>query len=319
MPRDPKAARRCYRQAAQSGNAAACLQLGVLYATGNQVRQSYATAARWYAEAAAHGEPMGRYNLAFLHFRGLGVLQDSARGVALLEETAAAGSVAAAMALHRQYVNGEFVTADPRADTHWLVRAAELGSVEATGLVMQRLGTDDAAIPPVERVIELLEACAAHGSTDAQATLGLLYAEGKRIAQDQRLALRWFTRAAQGGNAFAQAWLGDVLIRGIGLPVDRDAAMTWYERAAIQGHAGAIAALTSLRLAGSDRDKLKQVFELWLRAAEQGSPQAQRVVGDFYLRGVGTEASIVEARRWLMAAARQEHVPAMVLLGSFLL
>jgi TPR repeat protein len=94
----------------------------------------------------------------------------------------------------------------------------------------------------------------------------------------------------------------------------------WYERAALQGHAGAIAALTSLRLAaGASEDKLAQVFGLWLRAAQQGDPKAQRMVGDFYQRGVGTEPSTGEARRWLGAAALQGHVPAMVLLGGLLL
>src|SRR6202034_2380795 len=62
-----------------------------------------------------------------------------------------------------------------------------------------------------------------------------------------------------------------------------------------------------------------QVFQLWLRAAERGDAGAQRIVGDFYQRGVGTPRSTGEARRWLSAAALQGHVPAMVLLGGLLL
>jgi TPR repeat protein len=64
---------------------------------------------------------------------------------------------------------------------------------------------------------------------------------------------------------------------------------------------------------------LSQVFQLWLKAAQQGNAEAHHIVGDFYLRGVGTEASVEEARRWLGAAALQRHVPAMVLLGGVLL
>jgi hypothetical protein len=101
---------------------------------------------------------------------------------------------------------------------------------------------------------------------------------------------------------------------------DRDAAAIWYQRAALQGHTGAIAALTSLRVsAGASDDEMTQVFRLWLRAAEQGDAAAQRMVGDFYMRGVGTPASMDDARRWLTAAAVQGHVQAMLLLGGLLL
>jgi TPR repeat protein len=43
------------------------------------------------------------------------------------------------------------------------------------------------------------------------------------------------------------------------------------------------------------------------------------MVGQFYLRGVGTTTSVVQARRWLAAASRQGHAGAMVLLGGQLL
>ncbi len=90
---------------------------------------------------------------------------------------------------------------------------------------------------------ELLAACAARGFAQAQAMLGLLYQEGKHIAQDHAKARRWFMHAAQGGNPLAQTWLGDVLSREE--PVDREGAVFWYERAAQQGHAGAIPVLTA--------------------------------------------------------------------------
>jgi hypothetical protein len=46
---------------------------------------------------------------------------------------------------------------------------------------------------------------------------------------------------------------------------------------------------------------------------------AQRVVGDFYLKGVGVEGSAIEAQRWLAAAAEQGNTAAMVLLGGVIL
>jgi TPR repeat protein len=40
MPADPKAARAWYRRAAKQGSGAACIQLGIIYATGEGVRKS---------------------------------------------------------------------------------------------------------------------------------------------------------------------------------------------------------------------------------------------------------------------------------------
>jgi len=114
--------------------------------------------------------------------------------------------------------------------------------------------------------------------------------------------------------------MGDILVQGRGVPGDREKAAFWYERAALQGHAGATAALTSLRMGGgAGGEELVRVFQLWLRAAQQGDAEAQRRVGEFYLHGTGTESSLPEARRWLTAAARQGYVPAMVLLGGMIL
>jgi hypothetical protein len=252
MPRDPVAARAWYRQAAKQGSGAACLQLGIIYATGQTARKNYTTAARWYAQAAVRGVADGYYNLAFLHLRGLGVAQDTARALRLLEQAADGGSIPAAWALHRQYTDGEHVPIEPTQASRWLVRAAELGSAAAACLLARQLERNDSSSPPVARVMELLEGCAVRGDPDAQSTLALMYLRN-HVPQDERQALRWFTRAAQGGNAFAQTWLGDILMQGRGVPADRDAAALWYERAALQGHAGAIAAVTSMRMAGGAR------------------------------------------------------------------
>ena len=71
--------------------------------------------------------------------------------------------------------------------------------------------------------------------------------------------------------------------------------------------------------AGATPEEMQGIFALWLKGAEQGDAKAQRMVGDFYLRGVGVERSSSEARRWLKAAADQGNAPAMVLLGGLLL
>jgi TPR repeat protein len=319
LPRDPIAARRWTSTAAAAGNGAACLQLGILHSRGDLVRKDFRAAARWYAEAAGNGEPAGSYYLAFLFFRGLGVGQHAGRGVRLLEQAAEGGSVQAAWALYTQYLGDQYLPADPVRALHWLWRAAELGSAAAACLLAQRVEQGELAAAAAS-VAELLEACAARGDADAQTRLGIWYSEGTHVALNQRLAMRWFKLGAQGGNAFAQAWLGDVFLHGRGVIVeDREMALRWFELAARKGNADAISALCSLRETaeagetGDNDDSAARAFKFWLAAAEQGNAGAQYAVADCYLRGVGTDPSPEQARRWLGAAARQGHMPALAL------
>jgi len=60
---------------------------------------------------------------------------------------------------------------------------------------------------------------------------------------------------------------------------------------------------------------MARLYKLWLQGAERGDATAQRVVGDFHMRGVGTERSAQEAERWLTASSNQGDTAAMVLLG----
>ena len=125
---------------------------------------------------------------------------------------------------------------------------------------------------------------------------------------------------AHGGNAFAQAWLGDAYATGQGVKKNLDEAAIWYERAALQGHGGATRVLTSMGVAaGSHPEEMARLFKLWLTGAERGDAIAQRVIGDFYMRGVGVERSTSEAERWLTASVARGDTAAMVLLGGLIL
>jgi TPR repeat protein len=202
----------------------------------------------------------------------------------------------------------------------WLTRAAEMGSAAAACQLVQILEQKDPLAPPAAHIAALLETCASQGDPRAQAMLGLWYLQGKHCTPNADRAVGWFELAARGGDAFAQAWLGDALVGGKFVKADPATAALWYERAALQGHAGATQSLTALRVAaGASPTAMASLFKLWLNGAKRGDAVAQRIVGDFYMRGVGVKRSLDEARRWLAAAARQGNTPAMVLLGGLLL
>ena len=64
----------------------------------------------------------------------------------------------------------------------------------------------EATLCATERVV--LEKRASKGDAFAQCQLGLMYASGRGVPQDEAQAVEWLQKAALQGNAFAQSTLG---------------------------------------------------------------------------------------------------------------
>ena len=77
------------------------------------------------------------------------------------------------------------------------------------------------------------------GDAYAQYFLGLMYANGEGVVEDDAEAAGWYRLAADQGVAGAQLNLGVMYDNGEGVPEDDAEAVRWYRLAADQGHAGA--------------------------------------------------------------------------------
>lgn len=87
--------------------------------------------------------------------------------------------------------------------------------------------------------IALLRNRAAHGDVEAETELGIRYARGLGVRQDDFEAIRLLHRAAERGNTQAQFNLG-ILFERRNSPGDRVLAQMWYTLAASQGHNPAV-------------------------------------------------------------------------------
>ena len=87
--------------------------------------------------------------------------------------------------------------------------------------------------------LEDLRARAEQGDASAQFILGVRYANGEGIPEDDREAVRWYRLAAEQGNTSAQSNLGTMYATGRGVPEDDREAVRWYRLAAEQGDATA--------------------------------------------------------------------------------
>ncbi len=111
---------------------------------------------------------------------------------------------------------------------------------------------------------------AQQGNAKAQFNLGLMYAKGRGVPQDDAEAVRWYQLAAEQGDAGAQYNLGVMYDLGRGVPQDDAEALRWYRR-----------------------------------AAEQGDADAQHNLGLMYAKGRGVPRDYVQAYMWVNLAVAQ--------------
>ena len=115
---------------------------------------------------------------------------------------------------------------------------------------------------------EKFRSAAMNGNRDAQTFVGMMYNEGKGVAQDYKEAVRWYRLAAQQGDATAQLSLALKYDKGEGVAQDYKEAVRWY------------------RL-----------------AAQQDVAQAQHNLGVMYAKGEGITQDYVRAHMWFNIAA----------------
>jgi TPR repeat protein len=87
--------------------------------------------------------------------------------------------------------------------------------------------------------LQLFQPLAEDGDASAQCNLGVMYEQGRGVAQNYREAMRWFRLAALQGDASAQSNLGVMYYKGQGIAQDYGEAMKWYRMAAEQRNAEA--------------------------------------------------------------------------------
>ena len=80
---------------------------------------------------------------------------------------------------------------------------------------------------------------AEQGNASAQYNLGIMYDYGRGVPENDAEAVKWFRLAAEQGNANAQSNLGVMYSNGEGVPQNNIRAYVWFSVAATQGHESA--------------------------------------------------------------------------------
>lgn len=175
-----------------------------------------------------------------------------------------------------------------------------------------------------------------HGDAGSMNVLGVMYAKGQGVQQDDAEAVKWYGMAAELGEPYAQSNLAFAYLKGLGVRQEYGQAAQWYRKAAEQGHSPSqnnlgwmyenglgvqqdyANAVKWYRIsAGQDnsdaKGNLKRIFYRpppaagmirWLHmAANEGDAEAQYALGRWHGMGEGLSEDHARACFWFHKAA----------------
>jgi TPR repeat protein len=109
---------------AESGDAKAQFELGVMYRFGQSVSKDEVEAARWFRKAAEQKNALAQFNLGVAYTNGEGVPKNEAEAVRWYRKAAEQGNAEAQHSLGVAYVNGEGVPKNENEAYFWLTLEA---------------------------------------------------------------------------------------------------------------------------------------------------------------------------------------------------
>src|SRR3989344_196759 len=189
---------------------------------------------------ANSGDADAQFNLGVMYNKGEGVPEDAAKAVEWFQKAAAQGHDKAQLALGLIYEDGgEGVSKDAAKAAEWWEKAAAQEDARTQAMLGEMYYHGEGVPKNAAKAIEWYQKAAAQGYTPAQYELGRMYANGKGVPKDAVKAMEWFQKAAAQGNVKAQAFLGAIYAKGEGVPKDWVLAYAWFNLAAAQGDEGA--------------------------------------------------------------------------------
>jgi uncharacterized protein len=152
---------------------------------------------------------------------------------------------------------------------------------------------------------------AEQGDPEAQLQMGMRYAEGDGVVQNDTEAARWLAMAAKQGLAEAEYQYGLALLRGRGVVQDYKAAFSWIEKPAMRGYARAQYSLGELYRYGTGTAMDKARAYLWYNlAAAQGVDAAAKARDSLVWQLKPEQIAAMQEEARTMRFAPNEPAPA---------
>jgi TPR repeat protein len=279
---------------------------------------------------AEDGDAEANFALGQMYGEGILIPQDETKKWEHYEKAANAGHAPAAASLGSKYDDSRDA-ADLALASEWGIKAAELGYSFAQMALVYRY-RDGRGLPIDEGEAERwLREAAASGMPEAQLKLAQLieekgYADELASVEDLILTARKCLESqASEGDKDAKCRLGVSLLAAGALPAETERGLKLLEEAAADNSLRALVELGNYYASEESKTTVIEQREQWFsqardlasQKAADGNVDAQKILAQLYLNGLGGEKDIQEGLRWYEAAAEQNDVNAMLQLASF--
>ena len=165
---------------------------------------------------------------------------------------------------------------------------------------------------------EQLKQWAEAGEAEAMFNLGVCYAKGLGVVQNDEQAVHWYQKAANLGIAGAMHNLGKYYATGLGVVQDHTKAVYWYQKASDLGNAQAMIDLGNCYRTGLGVEQNdEQAVHWYQKAADLGIAVAMFNLGICYRTGQGVTQDDVQAVHWFQKAADLGNAKAMFNLAAY--
>ena len=323
VERDFKEAFNWFCRAAEQGNAYAQYRIGDMYYNGDFVDRNYNKAFDWFLKAARRNNAAAQFEIGNMFENGISVEQNYSSALMWYKKADANGDERAAEKIKEFKVtrNADIYTADFSSDDE----EAQCEKAEAS----HEDEVEQKEEPTPERTNDAEEG----GNESAQVVTEnekRKFNVGKFVVSIGLVALiavslfSIYDDSEEDDESSEEVTDAEELfVRGLGyysgngVRQNYDKAIEYFLKAAEQGLPEAQASLGEMYREGRgvDRD-YKESFKWYLKAAESGMPESQYNVGYMYYNGEGVEVSKEKAAEWFMKAADQGYAPAQNYLGK---
>jgi TPR repeat protein len=293
------------RDAADSGDVAACYRLGVLFTqSDNLTTNDYLWSAHYLKQAALGGHTDAQFRCAKLLHEGFGVAQNYAKAAYFYKLACNAGHVESLFSFAHLLASGLGVPQNVPVANTFLKAAADRGHLQAQlGYAYNVDNGIGVEMNPVQAA-HYYRLAADQKSPIALNQLGLMAQTGRGMPMNLQMAIEFYYRAALLDDPLGQYNYALALQEGTGVARNFPEAAKYYKLAADRGYPDAQCNYAILRSRGAPgvAKDLAEAKRYAGAAAEAGHPLSQLIYGQLLLL---LDQNQPEAVRYFQLSAAQ--------------
>lgn len=200
--------------AAANGSATAMGNLSLMYEKGDGVEQDYEKSDEWAIKAAENGDAAQARRHALYYADGDGFLpQSTEKALELLQIGANAGDAASDYFIAHYYIEGKIVDRNYEKAIPYLETAGRKGYKLALDMLL-KVGVIVYGDSSLEKYFEVVKQGADDGYYECMVRTSLCLLDGKGVAKDEALAMKYLRSAADGNYKDALFQMGVLNLTG---------------------------------------------------------------------------------------------------------